>query len=93
MHTKITPYIENTNPHVSRKAQLEAYDECARLRPVWDGIASKYDIAVTPSVVDEAPVDISNTGDAVSSSIILIGTFLICSNHFVLCGLFFKSHA
>jgi hypothetical protein len=58
-------HVEN-HTKLSRKAQLEAYDGCARLRPVWDKIASKYDAIFTPSVVDEAPIGIARTGDAVS---------------------------
>ena len=69
MHPKITCHVENSNPRLSRKAQLDSYDGCARLRPVWDEIASKYDIVITPSVVDEAPLGITNTGDAVSNKI------------------------
>jgi hypothetical protein len=64
MHDKITCHVENKT--LTRKQQLEAYDGCARLRPVWDELASKYDAIFTPSVVDEAPVGITNTGDAVS---------------------------
>jgi hypothetical protein len=59
-------HVEN-HTKLTRKAQLEAYDGCARLRPVWDDIASKYDAVFTPGVVDEAPVGIESTGDAVSS--------------------------
>jgi hypothetical protein len=58
-------HVEN-HTKLTRKAQLEAYDGCARLRPVWDEIASKYDAVLTPGVVDEAPVGIESTGDAVS---------------------------
>jgi Asp-tRNA(Asn)/Glu-tRNA(Gln) amidotransferase A subunit family amidase len=65
MNKNIVGHVENTTK-LSRKAQLESYDECARLRPVWDEIASKYDAVITPSVVDEAPVGITSTGDAVS---------------------------
>ncbi|KAH8601239.1 amidase signature domain-containing protein [Bisporella sp. PMI_857] len=63
MHPKITCHVENESK-LTRKAQLEAYDGCARLRPVWDEIASQYDAVITPSVVDEAPVGIDHTGDA-----------------------------
>jgi len=58
-------HVENTKK-LTRKAQLESYDGCARLCPEWDGIASKYDALITPSVMDEAPVGIESTGDAVS---------------------------
>jgi hypothetical protein len=65
MNKNIVGHVENTTK-LSRKAQLESYDGCARLRPVFDELASKYDAVITPSVVDEAPVGIANTGDAVS---------------------------
>ena len=58
-------HVENAKG-LTRKEVLEAYDGCARLRPVWDDIAGKYDTVFTPSVVDEAPVGIRSTGDAVS---------------------------
>jgi len=48
-----------------RKAQLENYDGCARIRHVWDEIASIYDAVITPGAVDEAPLIKENTGDAV----------------------------
>ncbi|TVY85471.1 Glutamyl-tRNA(Gln) amidotransferase subunit A [Lachnellula suecica] len=63
LHPMIQGHVENSSA-LSRKAQLESYDGCARLRPVWDDIASKYDAVFTPSVVDEAPVGVGNTGDA-----------------------------
>lgn len=65
MHPMLHDHVNNSTK-LTRKAQLEAYDGCARLRPVFDEIASKYDAVFTPSVVDEAPVGISRTGDAVS---------------------------
>jgi hypothetical protein len=58
-------HVENVSK-LSRKDQLEAYDGCAGLRPVWDDLASKYDAIITPSVPDIAPLGLSNTGDAVS---------------------------
>jgi hypothetical protein len=61
----IKGHVENVSK-LSRKEQLESYDGCARLRPVWDDLAGKYDAVITPSVVDEAPLGIANTGDAVS---------------------------
>jgi hypothetical protein len=57
----------NNVSKLSRKEQLEAYDGCGRLRPVWDEIASKYDAVITPSVPDIAPSGLGNTGDAVSN--------------------------
>jgi Asp-tRNA(Asn)/Glu-tRNA(Gln) amidotransferase A subunit family amidase len=64
LHDDIQGHVENRNG-LSRRKQLEAYDNCARLRPVWDQIAAQYDVVVTPSVVDEAPLGLENTGDMV----------------------------
>ncbi|PVH89444.1 amidase family protein [Cadophora sp. DSE1049] len=64
---KLDPLMQNQVENISkltRKAQLEAYDGCAKLRPVWDDIASRYDAVLTPSVPDEAPLGIKSTGDA-----------------------------
>lgn len=63
LSTFLHKHVENGHG-LSRKAQLESYDGCARLRPVWDEIASRYDAVFTPSVVDEAPVGTDFTGDA-----------------------------
>ncbi|WVW84316.1 hypothetical protein I302_106350 [Kwoniella bestiolae CBS 10118] len=51
----------------TRKEQLQALDEIAKLRPVIDEIASKYTCLVTPSVTGEAPKleePLRFTGDA-----------------------------
>lgn len=78
MHPMLHGHVENRT-NLTRKAQLEAYDGCASLRPVWDDIANQYDAVFTPSVVDEAPVGIESTGDAVSSSPHLIPFgYLLC---------------
>lgn len=65
LNRAIVGHVENETK-LSRKGQLESYDGCARLRPVWDEIASKYDVVITPSVPDEAPVGIADTGNPVS---------------------------
>jgi Asp-tRNA(Asn)/Glu-tRNA(Gln) amidotransferase A subunit family amidase len=67
LHDDIQGHVENRTG-LSRRKQLEAYDNCARLRPVWDQIADQYDLVVTPSVVDEAPLGLENTGDMVSGT-------------------------
>ena len=69
LHDDIVGYAENRKK-VSHKEQLEAYDNCARLRPIWDDIARKYDMILTPSIIDEAPVGPENTGDMVSGRIL-----------------------
>jgi Asp-tRNA(Asn)/Glu-tRNA(Gln) amidotransferase A subunit family amidase len=64
LHDDIQGHVENRTA-LSRRKQLEAYDNCARLRPVWDQIAAQYDFVVTPSVIDEAPLGLEHTGDMV----------------------------
>ena len=66
LHDDIAGYVEDRDK-VTRKAQAEAYDNCARLRPIWDELAGKYDVVLTPSIVDEAPVG-DNSGDMVSGT-------------------------
>jgi len=92
--------VEN-NPKLSRATQLSAYDNVAKLRPIWDQIASQYDAILTPSAIDEAPLGINSTGDAVSSVIRLSLYFIFKSgtneeeaniwnkSPFVECGQFF----
>lgn len=90
MHPMLHGHVEN-HTKLSRKAQLDAYDGCAKLRPVWDEIASKHDVIFTPSVVDEAPVGIGGTGDAVSSFLLsLLGGMLISNSRFAPSGKFSK---
>lgn len=75
MHPMLHDHVNNSTK-LTRKAQLEAYDGCARLRPVFDDIASKFDAVFTPSVVDEAPVGINRTGDAVSIYLFIFPAFV-----------------
>ncbi|KAK5079930.1 hypothetical protein LTR70_005794 [Exophiala xenobiotica] len=63
LDASLCAHVENAT-NVSRKALLEAYDGCARPRPVWDRIASEYDAVLTPGVPDEAPLGLDWTGDA-----------------------------
>ncbi|KAK5674657.1 hypothetical protein LTS10_012658 [Elasticomyces elasticus] len=62
LHESIQGYVDNSRKLTHRQL-LDAYDNVARLRPVFDELASKYDIIITPSVVDEAPLGLENTGD------------------------------
>lgn len=65
LHQDIAGHVENKE-NVSRADQLEAYDNCSRLRPIFDKIAASYDTIITPSIVDEAPKGLEYTGDMVS---------------------------
>ncbi|CAF3513433.1 unnamed protein product [Fusarium graminearum] len=60
-------HVENVD-NFSRKTQLKAFDSMARLRPVFDEIASRYAAVITPSVPDEAPVGIESTGSHIFCS-------------------------
>ncbi|XEV02025.1 hypothetical protein FSHL1_007312 [Fusarium sambucinum] len=60
-------HVENAD-NFSRKTQLKALDSMARLRPVFDEIASQYAAIITPSVPDEAPVGIESTGSHIFCS-------------------------
>ncbi|KAF4455754.1 amidase [Fusarium austroafricanum] len=50
---------------VSRRAQLDAYDGLAALRPRFDKIADEYMAVLVPSVFDEAPASLENTGSPI----------------------------
>ncbi|KAK5712623.1 hypothetical protein LTR17_017876 [Elasticomyces elasticus] len=62
LHESIRGHVDNSRKLTHRQL-LDAYDNVARLRPVFDELASNYDIIITPSVVDEAPLGLENTGD------------------------------
>lgn len=55
----LDPWIAKhvTNPtDTTRRAQLDACDNIARLRPIIDNITSNYTALIAPSATDEAPV-------------------------------------
>ena len=92
LHGTIRDHVEN-KIKLTRKDLLEGYDGCARLRPVWDEIASRYDAVITPSVVDEAPVGLESTGDSVS---LILFYFLLAVAHTLsqsFCGMWTILHA
>jgi Asp-tRNA(Asn)/Glu-tRNA(Gln) amidotransferase A subunit family amidase len=60
-------HVENVSG-ISRAAQLEAFDEIGALRPLVDTFASKYAAVLAPSVPDEAPEGLGNTGSAAFNS-------------------------
>lgn len=53
---------------ISRKSQLDAYDGLAALRPRFDRIADEYVAVLVPSVLDDAPEGLGNTGDPLFAS-------------------------
>ncbi|KAF9871114.1 hypothetical protein CkaCkLH20_11531 [Colletotrichum karsti] len=63
MNEFLTGHVENAM-HFSRAAQLEAFDNIGFARPMVDKMLSKYDAALVPSVVDEAPEGLGSTGSA-----------------------------
>jgi Asp-tRNA(Asn)/Glu-tRNA(Gln) amidotransferase A subunit family amidase len=56
-------HVENSDK-ISRKAQVEAFDNISAARPIVDEILGRYDAVITPSVPDEAPLGIEKTGSA-----------------------------
>ncbi|KAH3989990.1 hypothetical protein HBH70_201220 [Parastagonospora nodorum] len=60
---QLVGHVENSD-QISRKEQLDAFDNIAAARPVVDKILGKYDAVLTPSVPDEAPLGIEKTGSA-----------------------------
>ena len=56
-------HVENSDK-ISRKAQLDAFDNISAARPVVDELLGRYAAVLTPSVPDEAPLGIEKTGSA-----------------------------
>ncbi|KAF4341230.1 amidase [Fusarium beomiforme] len=50
---------------ISRRARLDAYDGLAALRPRFDKMADDYAAVLVPSVIDEAPAGLNNTGSPI----------------------------
>ncbi|KAL4915378.1 amidase signature domain-containing protein [Aspergillus aurantiobrunneus] len=63
IHEMLVGQVEN-GKGLSRAEELAAFDGVASLRPRIDEIAGRYAALLTPSVVDEAPLGIANTGSA-----------------------------
>ncbi|OQN96767.1 hypothetical protein B0A48_17191 [Cryoendolithus antarcticus] len=61
--SQLVGHVENAEK-ISRKAQLDAFDNIAAARPVVDEILGRYAAVITPSVPDEAPEGIGSTGSA-----------------------------
>ncbi|TID04926.1 Glutamyl-tRNA(Gln) amidotransferase subunit A 1 [Colletotrichum higginsianum] len=63
LHEFLASHVENANK-ITRRAQLEAFDNIAAARPRVDRVLGGYDAVLAPSVVDEAPEGIASTGSA-----------------------------
>ncbi|KAF2850594.1 Asp-tRNA Asn/Glu-tRNA Gln amidotransferas-like protein subunit A [Plenodomus tracheiphilus IPT5] len=63
MHSSLIAHVENHSSY-TRKAQLQAFDALAAMRPQMDALADRYTAIFAPSVVDEAPVGLETTGEA-----------------------------
>jgi len=60
---QLVGHVENSDK-ISRKAQLDAFDNISTARPVVDELLGRYAAVLTPSVPDEAPLGIEKTGSA-----------------------------
>ncbi|KAJ4179608.1 hypothetical protein NW755_012333 [Fusarium falciforme] len=67
LHDHLVGWVENKQ-RITHKDQLEAYDGLSALRPKFDAIASRYDAVLAPSVLDEAPEGLDNTGSPILAS-------------------------
>jgi Asp-tRNA(Asn)/Glu-tRNA(Gln) amidotransferase A subunit family amidase len=63
LNSQLVGHVENSDK-ISRKAQLDAFDNISAARPVVDEILGKYAAVLTPSVPDEAPIGTVSTGSA-----------------------------
>ncbi|KAH7234885.1 amidase signature domain-containing protein [Fusarium redolens] len=82
---KLDPVLANgieEKHQISRKAQLDAYDGLAALRPRFDKMADEYVAVLVPSVFDEAPEGLENTGSPVFAA---TWTVTICLLECLLC--------
>lgn len=67
LHDHLIGWVENRQK-ITHKDQLEAYDGLSALRPKFDAIASPYDAVLAPSVLDEAPEGLDDTGSPILAS-------------------------
>ncbi|KAF6825196.1 amidase [Colletotrichum plurivorum] len=63
LHEFLVGHVDNVNK-ITRKAQVEAFDNIAIARPIVDRMLGRYDAVLVPSVVDEAPEGLGSTGSA-----------------------------
>ncbi|KAF7317969.1 hypothetical protein MKEN_00885300 [Mycena kentingensis (nom. inval.)] len=59
----IIEFVENPQ-RLTHRDHLKALDGLAELRPRFDAIAAQFDAICTPSVIEEAPTGLENTGDS-----------------------------
>jgi NCS1 family nucleobase:cation symporter-1 len=60
---QLVGHVENSDK-ISRKAQVDAFDNISAARPIVDELLGQYAAVLTPSVPDEAPLGIEKTGSA-----------------------------
>jgi Asp-tRNA(Asn)/Glu-tRNA(Gln) amidotransferase A subunit family amidase len=64
LHESFVGFVENAD-RTTRKDLLSAYDMAASCRVLFDRLAEAYDAVLTPSVVGEAPLGLTDTGSLV----------------------------
>lgn len=62
---KISPGIHKSMERIGNQRLCVALDHAARLRPIFDNLAGKFDAVLTPSAPGEAPAGLTSTGDAI----------------------------
>ena len=73
---EIRDLVENKSG-ITRDETLEALNQYANMRPIFDKIASDYSAIITPSAIDEAPLGIDDMGDPAFNFLLTVSTLWI----------------
>ncbi|KAI4939177.1 uncharacterized protein J4E92_000460 [Alternaria infectoria] len=66
LDVSIRNLVENHSKHAdAEEEKREALEKFAHLRTLFDALAAKYSVIITPSAVDEAPVGLGDMGSPV----------------------------
>ena len=91
LHDHLIGWVENKQK-ITHKDQLEAYDGLSALRPKFDAIASRYDAVLAPSVLDEAPEGLDNTGSPILASTWMVSRLELHGTWLTIAGVALPSH-
>jgi len=75
--TKLAPEIDDLVENKARYTQrgkMQALDDFARMRALFDDLAANYSAIITPSAPDEAPLGLGDMGSAVFNYIWTVST-------------------
>ena len=75
---EIRDLVENKS-NFTRDETVEASDQYARMRPIFDKIAADFSAIITPSAIDEAPLGLDDMGDPDFNFIWTLSALLLIS--------------